>query len=63
MGEGLDFLKDARERGTVYGNIMGAEEGLRAVARGGVGQGKAANGLRVRGLKGAPVNEWLGKGV
>ena len=63
MGEGLDFLRDHRERGTVYGNIMGAEEGLRAVARGGVGQGKAGNRLRARGLKGAPVSAWLGKGV
>jgi hypothetical protein len=33
VGQGLDFLKNNRERGTVYGNIMGAEEGLRAVAQ------------------------------
>ena len=62
MGGGLDFLKDHGERGTVYGNIMGAEEGLRAVAHG-VGGGKGANRINGRGLKGAPVNIWLGKGV
>ena len=62
MGQGLDFLKDHGERGTVYGNIMGAEEGLRAVAHG-VGGGKGGNRINARGLKGAPVNLWLGKGV
>jgi len=62
MGHGLDFLKDQGERGTVYGNIMGAEEGLRAVAHG-VGGGKGGNRMNARGLKGAPVNLWLGKGV
>jgi len=62
MGQGLDFLKDQRERGTVYGNIMGAEEGLRAVAYG-VGAGKGGNRLQARGLKGAPVNDMLGRGV
>ncbi len=55
-------LQNHRERGTVYGNIMGAEEGLRAVAHG-VGAGKAANRLHARGLKGTPVNAWLGKGI
>ena len=61
-GNGLDFLKEHQERGTVYGNIMGAEEGLRAVAHA-VGGGKGGNKIKGRGLKGAPVNVWLGKGV
>jgi hypothetical protein len=50
-----------RERGTVYGNIGGAREGLVAVARG-VGNGKAVNAVNRRGLKCAPVGLWEGKG-
>jgi hypothetical protein len=59
-GDGLDFLRDRGGRGTVYGWIGGQEEGLRVLARG-VGDGKGANHVQLRGLKQAPVHLWQGK--
>mmetsp|Transcript_11702 Transcript_11702/g.18364 ORF Transcript_11702/g.18364 Transcript_11702/m.18364 type:complete len:294 (+) Transcript_11702:741-1622(+) len=59
-GEGLDFLKEGGERGTVYGQIGGQAEGLRAVAQD-VGMGRSMNKMNRKGLKGAPMGLWQGK--
>jgi len=57
----MAFINDDGGRGTVYGNIMGAREGLVALSRGGVGDGKGVNRVNRMGLKCAPVSRWQGK--